>query len=224
MVIACWSVKGGSGTTVVAAGLALRLARTAAAAGEPPVLLADLAGDVPAVLGRPEPAGPGLLDWLSAGADVAGDALDRLAVDAAPGLRLLATGGADIGPYRATVADGERLADALRAMHHTTSVIDCGSIADDAALAIAASASRSLMIVRPCYLALRRALAAPIRPSAVVLIVEEQRTLAPEDVEDVLGVPVIAVPCDPVIARAVDAGLLASRLPRPLDRALRGAA
>ena len=218
MVIACWSVKGGSGTTVVAAALALRLARST-----PGVLLADLAGDVPAVLGTPEPPGPGLLDWLAAGADVAADALDRLAVDAAPGLRVIAAGGAGVDRDHTSAADGERLVAALGA-HRRTTVVDCGSRADGLTLAVAAASTRSLLVVRPCFLALRRAVAAPIRPSAAVLVAEPQRTLGAADVEDVLGVPVRCVPWDASVARAVDAGRLASRLPRLLDRALRNAA
>ena len=48
------------------------------------VLLVDLAGDVPAALGLPEPDGPGLTDWLAAGADVPADGLGRLEVPPAP--------------------------------------------------------------------------------------------------------------------------------------------
>jgi MinD-like ATPase involved in chromosome partitioning or flagellar assembly len=217
MVIACWSVKGGSGTTVTAAALALRLARSTA-----PVVLADLGGDVPAVLGRPDPSGPGIADWLAAGHGVAPDALDRLAIDAAPGLSLLAAGGATT--TTAGVADGERLVAALSALPHRAAVVDCGLIDGDVALGVAASSSRSLLVVRPCFLALRRAINAPVRPSAVLLVAERDRTLAAADVEDVLGVPVHEVPCDPGVARAVDAGLLAGRVPRVLDRALRDAA
>jgi len=63
MLVACWSVKGGVGTTVVAASLALLLARRVG----PGVVLADLAGDGPAVLGLPEPDSPGLAGWLAGG-------------------------------------------------------------------------------------------------------------------------------------------------------------
>ena len=102
---------------------------------------------------------------------------------------------------------------------------DCGSAAAGAALAVAAAADVSLLVLRPCYLALRRALAAPIRPSAVVLVDEPGRALTRRDIEDVLGVPVRAeVDYDPAIARAVDAGLLAGRVPRSLEKALREAA
>ena len=102
---------------------------------------------------------------------------------------------------------------------------DCGVLATGAAQAVAAAASASLLVVRPCYVALRRALAAPLRPSGVVLVSEPGRALGRRDVEDVLGVPVRAeIDVEPAVARAVDAGLLSSRLPRSLERALRNAA
>ena len=68
MLIACWSAKGGSGTTVVSVALGLLLARGAPGGA----LIVDLAGDVPAALGMAEPSGAGVTDWLAAGADVEG--------------------------------------------------------------------------------------------------------------------------------------------------------
>src|SRR5690349_10048610 len=49
---ACWSVKGGSGTTVVAASLVL-----AALAADRPAVAVDFAGDLPLTLGMPETMG-----------------------------------------------------------------------------------------------------------------------------------------------------------------------
>ena len=60
MISVCWAAKGGSGTTVVAAAMTI--------AATSPTLLIDLAGDVPAVLGIPEPDGPGVFDWLASDA------------------------------------------------------------------------------------------------------------------------------------------------------------
>ena len=215
MLVACWSAKGGSGTTVVAAALALSFARASEGA-----VLADLAGDAPCVLGLPEPDGPGLTEWLDAGASVPADALTRIEVDAAPGLSLLPRGAAPPpASPRADVLASLLLGDSR------TVVADCGVGPVGAARAVAAAASVSLLVVRPCYIALRRALAAPLRPSGVVLVSEPGRSLGRLDVEDVLGVPVRAeVAVDASVARAVDAGLLASRLPRSLERALRRAA
>jgi hypothetical protein len=212
MLVTCWSVKGGSGTTVVAATLALLAARTPAGA-----LLADLGGDLPAVLGLPEPSGPGLADWLAAAPDVGGAALHRIEIEAVPGLALLPHGGPP-PPRR-----GADLAVALSADDRTV-VVDAG-LAQGAAHDVVAASTVSLLVLRPCYLALRRAATAALRPSGVVLVTEPYRALRRSDVEAVLGVPVRAeVLVEPAVARAVDAGLLASRLPRSLANGLRRAA
>jgi hypothetical protein len=221
MLIACWSPKGGSGTTVIACGLAAVLSRTGRAGAG--VLLADLAGDASSVLGLPEPGGPGLAEWLAAGPDVAATALSRLEIEAGPGLALLGWKRPD-PDFRPGPGRSEALVDALCADPRAV-VADCGTAEHGAGLAVAAGAPVSLLVLRPCYLALRRALAAPVRPSGVILVAEPGRSLGRRDVEDVLGVPVRAeVEVDSAVARAVDAGLLARRVPRGLERALRGAA
>ncbi len=214
MLVACWSVKGGSGASVVAAALGLVLARSSPSGA----VLADLGGDLPAVLGLPEPTGPGVGEWLAMDDDVPPDALGRLALDAGGGLRLLPRGA--VPPPG---LGGERLAEALAGSVPT--VVDCGSPGDPLGLAVAASVPLSLLVLRPCYLAVRRALAAPIRPSGVILVREPRRALTRRDVEEVLEVPVRAeVAWDPAVARCVDAGLLGARIPRVLERALRRAA
>jgi cellulose biosynthesis protein BcsQ len=213
--IACWATKGGSGTTVVAASLALLLAR----AEEPGTLLVDTAGDVPAALGVPEPSGPGLAEWLDAPVDAGAAALARLEVTVRDRLALLPRGTGPLRPERA-----EALTEVLGAENRHV-VVDCGTSPADAALALALAATTSLLVTRPCYLAMRRALAAPLRPSGIVVVREPGRSLTPDDVSRVLGVPIRAdVEIDPAVARAVDAGLLATRLPRSLERALRSAA
>lgn len=226
MLISCWSAKGGAGTTVVAVALALRLARSSPTGA----LLVDLAGDVPAALGRPEPTGPGATGWLAAGADVPADALARLELEVGPGLSLIPRGAGGPAPSgRADVLAGLLAADGR------TVVVDCGLVgpaagptSNGAVLAgtvLAGAASRSLLVSRACYLALRRAVAVAVVPSGVVLLREPGRALGPRDVEEVVGAPVVAsIDVDPLVARAVDAGLLGSRLPKGLDRALRHAA
>ncbi|HSL57756.1 MAG TPA: cellulose synthase operon protein YhjQ/BcsQ, partial [Acidimicrobiales bacterium] len=156
MVISCWSAKGGSGTTVVAAALALVLARRPG--GQ--VVLVDLAGDVPAVLGLPDPSGPGLRGWCAAGAQAPADALSRLEVRAAPGLGVLPRGdGPPGGAERLEVLTSLLDADGRPV------VVDCGTLRPgDPAVAVAGAATHSLLVTRPCYLALRRAVAAPVRP------------------------------------------------------------
>jgi Cellulose biosynthesis protein BcsQ len=212
MIITCWSVKGGSGTTVVAASLALLLGRRM----EQGALLVDLAGDAAAVLGLTEPTGPGVGDWLDGPSRDATSLLQH-EVEAAPFVRLLPMGTRSLSP-------GSPLIEVL-AQDERTIIIDAGVLAPGPSLDVIANATTSLLVLRPCYLALRRASLAPVRPSGVVLISEPGRALGRKDIESVLGVPVVAdVLIDPNVARAVDAGLLAGRLPRTLARSLRSAA
>ena len=215
MVTVCWSPKGGSGTTVVAAALAVVLAHRGDGA-----LLVDMAGDVPAALGVPDPMGHGVLDWLAA-PDAGMAALNRLVRPGTNGLDIIPAGGAD-GTVWAP-ARGAALIEALAAMARPV-VVDAGLLRP-ATHEVVARATTSLLVVRSCYLALRRAVAAPLRPSGVVLVREPGRSLGRADVEDVLGVPVVACIEQSVdVARAVDAGLLMARLPSPLARGLREAA
>jgi hypothetical protein len=214
MLVTCWSVKGGSGTTVVAAALGVLLARRL----PEDVLLVDAGGDGVCALGLPEHQAPGLVEWLGAPAEIGASALDRLLVPGAPGLSVLPRG-AGAPPGRGAA---DRLLAALTL--RPVVVVDAGP-PSPFAYELAASSTVSLLVLRPCYLALRRALAAPVRPSGVVVVEEPRRTLDVADIEGVLGVPVHAVvPWDEGIARAVDAGLLGARLPRPLASALRTAA
>ena len=221
MLLACWAAKGGAGTTVVATALARVLAGGSAAGA----LLADLAGDVPAVLGLPDPSGPGLADWLAAGEDVPPDALARLEVEGPAGLGVLPWAGeAPAPPPRGQDERATVLAAVLAADPRPT-VVDCGTGPVGPGLVAASAATTSLLVLRPCYLALRAALRAPLRPSGIVLVAEPGRALGAAEVEQVLGVPVRAVVgADPAVARAVDAGSLGHHLPRRLERAVRGAA
>jgi Mrp family chromosome partitioning ATPase len=214
VLVACWSVKGGVGTTVVAASLALLLARRSGSG----VVFADLAGDASAVLGIPEPDTPGLAGWLAAGEGVPADGLARLEVGATPRLALLPRGAGPLESGRASV-----LASLLDRGPRPV-VVDCGR-AERVGAAVVGGAQRSILVIRPCFLALRRAMASPLRPSEVVVIREPGRTLSRHDIESAVGAPVRAeIEADPAVARAVDAGLLAGRLPRSLERGLRHAA
>ncbi len=224
MVISCWSAKGGSGTTVVAAAIASVLA---GAPGAAPPLLVDAAGELPLVLGIPEPEGHGVTDWLQAPAEAPADALARLEVPAGAVALLPRGQGPLAGAERASVLS------ALLAASARSVVIDCGLLAGpglapdelEVRRRLAAASEHSLLVSRPCYLSLRRAVAAPVHPTGVVLVTEPGRALGPGDVASVLGVPVVAtVPWDQSVARAVDAGLLGCRLPRVLARAVAGAA
>jgi MinD-like ATPase involved in chromosome partitioning or flagellar assembly len=221
VLIACWAAKGGAGTTVVATALARVLASGSPAGA----VLADLAGDVPAVLGLPDPSGPGLADWLAAGEDVPPDGLARLEVEGPAGLRVLPWAGEAPAPPPTGQDERASVLAAVLAADPRPTVVDCGTGPAGAGLVAASAATTSLLVLRPCYLALRAALRAPLRPSGIVLVTEPGRTLGAAEVEQVLGVPVRAVVgADPAVARAVDAGSLGDHLPRRLERAVRGAA
>ena len=95
---------------------------------------------------------------------------------------------------------------------------------DPALHALVEVADASVIVVRGCYLALRRAVRIEIADAATgALFVDEGgRALGSHDVSNVLGVPVLATVClRSSTARAVDAGVLPTRLPDALARPAR---
>ena len=67
MLIALWSAKGGSGTSVFTAACAVVLARDARDGPTRGVRVADLAGDLPAIFGLGADPALGVADWLARG-------------------------------------------------------------------------------------------------------------------------------------------------------------
>ena len=231
--ILCWSAKGGSGTTVVACSLALSLAhhggRAPAALSWYPVRarrphrpvhdvtersstwphLIDLAGDVPLVLGAASGQEPGVLDWMASSVETT-QSLWSLAQPAGPGLRYIPRGGPCASP------SWERLAGAIK---DSPTVVDCGTGLPPRPLVEAAR--HSLLVTRACYLSLRKATSMADAATGIVLVREPGRALRLDDIERALGRPVVStIDVDPRIARAVDAGLAISRLPRTLTHVL----
>ena len=218
MLLAMWSPKGGSGTSVLAAACAVVLARGPAGACR----VADLAGDQAAIFGLASEPELGLADWLDAGPEAPIEALERMAVAVAPGVELLPSGeaGSSLRP-RAQAEAGAALAVALRDLEVPV-VADCGSAREPAARAIVEVADAAVVVVRGCYLTLRRAVRSPALGCSVaaVLVDEPGRSLTRREIAEVISTPVIArVPLRDTVARAVDAGVLASRLPDVLGRA-----
>lgn len=205
MVITCWSVKGGSGTTVVASSLAVLLS-----IGHRPTTLIDLRGDSAASLGIADaephlpPSAEHLWcpDFLCPAAVPVRDGLELVLVD--PSFRC----GTTSRPVRAhTGVPGRHI------------VIDAG-VEPPAWMRLASD--HDLLVVRGCYLALRRASRLARRPTGVVLVNEPGRALGRREVESVTGAPVVAeIGWDPAVARTVDAGLLAGRIPPALAHPLR---
>ena len=206
MLTLCWAAKGGSGTTVTAAGLALSYST--------PTLLVDLAGAQPLALGLPGAPPPGVADWLAA--DASSERLAALELSISERVSLLPRGGSAHVPGHARWGElAARLAGDPRSV-----VVDAGTGPPPPALA--AVAHTRLLVVRNCYLNLMAAVRhSGAAPTGVILVEEPGRRLGVDDLEHHLGVPVVAVILlDPAIARAVDAGLLLSRIPAGLRRPL----
>ena len=219
MIIWYWSVKGGVGTSVVAAATAIRLASE-----DRETTLVDLTGDQPALLGMiagAAPSEPGIGDWVAAGDSVAADAIGRLLEDVAPGLRLLRDGTQPaLGDQ---TADGEnqrsRLVLALEMLARIGPVVvDAGLDPFELRSDLAAS-HRPVCVLRSCYLALNRAQRVSGPYDRVVLVEEPGRALQVRDVAAAVGASSVKrVAWDPRVARSVDAGTIVSMLPPPLRR------
>lgn len=209
MLTICWAAKGGSGTTVFTVAKALT--------SPTPALLVDLAGDAMAVLGLPDPEGPGLHDWLRS--DAPADRLGRLEHSATAHLAVVPAGRHDgTAPGRRWFELGAHLRAEPRRV-----IVDAGCGRPPEALL--AAADENLLVTRACYLALRRVAALDITPTGVVLVEEPGRSIRAADIEASVGAPIVSTALlDPAIARAVDAGLLVSRLPGAWRRQLWAAA
>ena len=198
--LALWSPKGGVGTSVLAAAVALAVARdqrgvpradaSSQGAGGPDARLVDLSGDQPAVLGLGADPELGVGDWLAAGPDAPHDALDRLGVAVTSGLVLLPRGAVVAG---APAGAGASLAHALRSRRGPV-VADCGAATSPAIRGFAQAADTTLVVLRPCYLALRRAVHDGLlgATDGVVVVEEPGRALGTREVTEVLDLPVVA--------------------------------
>ena len=221
-----WSAKGGAGCSVVASASAVLASR------RQPVLLVDLGGgDIPCVLGV-ESGAHGVADWLLA-SNPPVDALARIEVTVADHLDVLFWQGSGIalpsdgaGPS-IEMSERYRILGRMLAADHRLVVVDLGDLGriDDpldrnsySRRLVRDAARRSTLVSRLCYSAVSAAVSHP-SPDDVVLVVEPGRSLRPVDVQSALGVSrVTTMRWDPSIARAADAGMLSSRLPRPLLR------
>lgn len=209
MLTVCWAAKGGSGTTVTTVAMAL--------ARPDPAVVVDLAGDVPLVAGVGDAARPGVYDWIASGTDA--DRFGRLEQSVREHTAVVPS-----GRIITSVPDDRwRRLGAHLASDSRRVIVDAGT--GEPPPALLAHADAALLVTRPCYLSLTCASRQSSRPTGVILVLEPGRALHRDDVERSLGAPVVAtILLDPRIARAVDAGLVASRLPRACLEQLRLAA
>jgi hypothetical protein len=206
VLIACWSPKGGTGTSTFVAASASVIARERGAGRG--VRVADFAGDQSALLGVTAP-GAGVNDWLAA-ARAPDDAVTRIAVAVTDRLTLLPAGHADARD--ADAATGAQLA-ALLAAAPAITLADLGAARTPALRAIAAHADVTLAIVRTCYLSLAHLAHDPVVVStdALVLLSERHRLLGRRDFERVSGRRVaLTIPVRGTLGRLADTSVVAA--------------
>jgi MinD-like ATPase involved in chromosome partitioning or flagellar assembly len=202
-IITVHATKGGQGVTTITAALGILHANTGLR-----TLLIDTGGDLPAILGKPESLATGLSDYLIDPNITLGD----ITINIGENLDIVTRG---TGPIAFTTYTYGLITGGLG--DYDTVIIDAGTCTDEWNL----HADRNVFVTRPCYLAVRRAIHLPRRPTEVVFMAEPGRALSAHDIEVVLGVPVAAtVPVDIETARIIDAGILANRMPQQMRRAL----
>lgn len=226
MVIAGWSVRGGSGTTVVCSALASTWSRSV------PTVLVDLCGDAPALFGRPTTTRPGLMHWCmahqSVGPESIGDLVDTQGGKGTPdllhaGQPLHRGEGGSEPDAAASRGEEQRLEKRLQqglqwlAQTYDRVVIDLGTRTDARAEALLRASTASLLVMRPCTITMREAIRSKRAVVGTVLVGSGSGSLRADDVEALLGVPVFAhIPTVRSIPAAVDAGTFGQRLPRQL--------
>lgn len=203
------SPKGGTGTSVVAASLAI------VSSSSSPTLLVDLAGDQAAILGLPQPP-IGLSDWANGMTYREFDEIVSLCHD---NLYLAPTGTFDFETLNANAWDRLLRALSLKHSEGCNIIVDLGRA--DIPLALRKIVDTCYLVTRPCYLALRRAVDLETAFSGVIVVNEPDRVLTSRDVESVLKLKCVAeIPYTSEISRRVDSGLLKSRLPMALQSVL----
>ncbi len=202
VVLVFWSVKGGSGTTVVTAIAALLSANAGVE-----TIVTGVDDDLAVMLSLQPTEGPGLRQWLQSSESVSPQALQKLLVSAGPNLDLLPAG--DDWNSRAKGRDG------LRHAFDEKLIVDAGIVDQNSSTtSLINEATHSLVVMKPCFLAVKRAASSKVRRDGIVLVEEPGRVIDRRDIEDVLGVPIVAtLAWDSSIARSVDAGRLATKIP-----------
>lgn len=220
MIITLHSMKGGSGVSTTAALTALAARRNI----DQPVTLVDLCGDQHAIFGRPPAAG--IAEWAARG--LPPEDLDSALDDAASGVQLLGRGAGPLPPrgrQAGEVVDGLLVWMATRG----TVVVDAGNLHPgwdsahgpgyDLRCQLSAASDHTMVVVRRCYLAARRAPSMPHRASRMIVVDEGGDRMKPDEIGQFTGVPLAAaIPVEAATARAVDSGLIA---PLATDATLR---
>ena len=198
MIVVCRSPKGGSGTTITSAALAMMLAAQHRGGG----YIVDLAGELAPALGIPDPP-------------------DTQPVDVNASLKLLSF--APRGLHTPVEHNWKEVANQLLS-YDAPVVIDVGT--GELNESFERIANRTFLVLRPCYLALRKASNKMshgyLRSDGIIVLEESGRALTPTAIATVLKTPIVStIKVDPSVSRAADAGLLSSRIPAALNEGLR---
>lgn len=207
--------KGGVGTSVVAASVAVESAKNT------PTVLVDFGGDVAQILGVDTTDRHGVNDWLAASGDVGVESLNHLEIEVAPNLVLMPRGSS--ATHMVPVERATQLVHGLNSNDRTV-IADVGVFSGtaDPRSIVCVTGDRTTCVIRACYLALAKFKDMTVLVDDVVEIEEPGRALRTIDIEAVVAMEVSArIPYDPAIARLVDAGLLQRRMPRALRRNVR---
>ncbi len=208
MLSSMWALKGGQGTSTAAALAAIGVSV------DRPALLVDLCGDQ-ASLFRVDRHREGIAEW--SGGDLTARALRHQEVHVTDTLRLLPRGRGPIDPRRT-----QELLEWLVGSAQVEAVIadagtldpECGGEALDYQLrrTVAQVAGVSVLVTKPCYLALCRCDPNTVAPTGVVMVKDMRRALGPAAVEKAAGAPVLAtIDHDLEIALAADGGNMAQQ-------------
>jgi hypothetical protein len=216
VLVVCWSPKGGSGTSVVTIGLAIVESRSDTPHGKrASTVIVDLAGDIPAILGMDDPL-IGLAEWIT---EPTAFDIRALLIDHGNCLRVLPRGRASLPESRSGAWSRFLLELTDLSNSGCTVIVDAGR--GPIPRPMEAVADHQYLVTRPCYLALRRAQFVHHTSKAAIVVTEPDRALRPSDVAKVLGLPIAAtLEISADIARRVDAGIISSRPPAELIRAL----
>lgn len=218
-----WSAKGGSGSSVLAAHLAARLAQHGT-----PSLLVDLDldnADLSAILGA-EDESKNVLDLLRIVDEITPDSVKSVSWQHRLGFDTI------LAPGRhgeSAIVKGTDISKVLVAARGASEavIVDMPSGYSELGLTVAEEATSLFIVVTPDVLSLRRGrdLAATLRssgndPERVKLVLNQsvRGEISPADAEAVVGRPVAAViRADSALYRAADRGQLSERGARMMD-------
>lgn len=127
-------------------------------------------------------------------------------------------------PKSVRVHEDNRQTVGVGEMQWSNIIVDAGEIArtkKEALDALLAHADRSMLLVKSCFLNVHAAIGSGHRVDGLVVLGDQERRISNDDIAAALGNNVHAsIAVLPAVARAVDAGLLGSRLPRSFSRSL----